>query len=132
MGALAKSPDPDKCHKMQHFIRVCIACQDKNNLKKYNSIWTFLHVHGSLINIMDHPDLTVSNFIELYRVFSPVWEHDLTPRIGNFSHCFMKNWGKLKLYNISIIKENKKSNIWFTKKQISTFGMQKIKFALAQ
>ena len=26
--------------------------------------------------------------------FSPFWEHDLTPKIGQFSGCFIQNWGK--------------------------------------
>ena len=32
--------------------------------------------------------------------FSPFWEHDPTPRIGDFSCHFLQNWEKLTPYNI--------------------------------
>ena len=32
--------------------------------------------------------------------FSPFWEFDRTPRIGNFSRLFKQNWENLTPYNI--------------------------------
>ena len=57
MGTLANSKDPDE---MEHYV-----CEGKNNLqkKKYNILLEII-TFDPLIYTMDHPDLTVSNFME--------------------------------------------------------------------
>ena len=54
-----------KCHKMWQFIRVYTVGQDKNNIQrlKYNILGNYI-ICDPLIYKMDHPDLTVSNFME--------------------------------------------------------------------
>ena len=72
-------------------------------------------------SLVDHLVWYVKLIIQAF--FSPLWKHDPTPRTGIFSCHFMQNWEKLSLYNL--INLNKESNIWFTNKHISNFGMQK-------
>ena len=53
-----------KCHIMWHFIRVCTVCKDQIDLRreKYNTFFKII-IFDPLIHLMDHRDLTVSNFM---------------------------------------------------------------------
>ena len=89
-----------KCRMMWHFIRVCTVCLDKIDLqrKKY-------HILGGggiitcdpLIYTMDHPNLTLSSFIEysfgLKRVKGMHYEIFPSHRIANLM-CKNCKFGK--------------------------------------
>ena len=54
-----------KCCKTQHFIRVCTICLVKINYqRKKNNIFSETITCGPSIYTIDHPDFTVSNFME--------------------------------------------------------------------
>ena len=52
-----------KCRIMQHFIRVSTFCLDETDLQR-NTIFLEIITCYPSIYIMDHPDLTVPNFVE--------------------------------------------------------------------
>ena len=61
MGTLANSEDLIR----HHFISVCTGCKDKIDLqrKKCNIFFEMITCNPSIYTI-DHPDITVSNFME--------------------------------------------------------------------
>ena len=54
-----------KCRIMQHFIRVSTFCLDKTDLQRNTIFLEIITCYPSIhVYIMDHPDLTVPNFVE--------------------------------------------------------------------